>query len=269
MVNEEVERRAEEDIMNALRKLAGHMLIDRPEPDEYDRQMYKRFVIEHEPAIRKAIKLSTFKFEPEPYLAKNRYFGTRFDAGSVARGDYKNFSRVLKPIQKSGLRVALNIDESGSMSGREIEQARLSAIIVYEYCQRMGIPIDIMGFDNDIRNYVSSDFPSEKDGPRLLGISAMGGTDDDIPLEIARRNLNRYPESKKLIIVISDGFGNAEEVKRIVKECQRENIVILTMALGDSRGVLEDIYGRDSYMNIEDLSILPQMMVKKIKSMLF
>ena len=277
-LQEEIEKRAEDIIQDALdemvRKSAeelntSRIRVARPAVTEGDKATYRRIVAENEMAIKKAIKLSTFKFEQDPYLAKNRYFGTRFNADKVATGNFKTFSKVIRPPEKSGLRVVLNVDESGSMSGMRIHYARYAAIIVYEYCKRMEIPIDIIGFDTDIRNYVDSDYPSEKDGPRLTRLTDNGGTIDDVPLEVARMKLNKHPESKKLILVISDGAGCYSSTKAIAKDCVRENIAILTAAIGGDKELLEDIYGRDSFMDIQDLSKLPQVLVKKIKSMLY
>ena len=270
IIQEEIERRAEEIIQKALEDLAaGRIQVERPPICELDKAEYRKVVRLHEMAIKKAVKLSTFKFEQAPYLAKNRYFGTRFNADKVATGNFKTFSKVIRPPEKSGLRVVLNIDESGSMYGERIHYARFAAVIVYEYCKRMEIPIDIIGFDTEIRNFVDSSFPSEKDGPRLLHLEARGGTIDDIPLEIARQKLNAHPEAKKLILVISDGEGNGESTRAVAEACLKDRISILTAAIGDDKKTLESIYGRDSFMDIKDLSLLPQVLVKKIKNMLY
>lgn len=270
-IQEEIERRAEEEVRKAMDELvAGRMEVKRPEITEYDKAAYRKVVADNEMAIKKAIKLSTFKFEQAPYLAKNRYFGTRFNADKVATGDFKTFSKVIRPPEKSGLRVVLNIDESGSMGleGR-IEYARIAAVIVYEYCKRMEIPIDIIGFNTKLRNFVDSNYPSEKDGPRLLRLAEDGGTVDDVPLEVARQKLKAYPEAKKLILVISDGEGRPTATKRVASACLRDGISILTAAIGTDKERLEEIYGRDSFMDIKDLSLLPQVLVKKIKNMLY
>lgn len=76
------------------------------------------------------------------------------------------------------LAVGLLIDESGSMGGSDrITKARATAIVVQDFCEKLGIPIEIMGHTAscchvELFSYASFDSVDRKDRYRLMDMSA-------------------------------------------------------------------------------------------------
>lgn len=106
--------------------------------------------------------------------------------------------------------VAVLIDESGSMSSRDrITHARKTAIVLYNFCRGLGIPIEIYGHSTgygvELYSYASFDSVNDTDCYRLMDMSARGGNRDGAALRFTAERLVKRPEKRKLLIIISDG----------------------------------------------------------------
>lgn len=131
--------------------------------------------------------------------------------------------------------VSLLIDNSGSMRGRPIATAAMTADIITRTLERCGIKVEILGFTtrawkggasrelwveqgrpanpgrlNDIRHiiYKHADSPMRR-AKKNLGLMLKEGllkeNIDGEALVWAHNRLNRRPEERKIMIVISDG----------------------------------------------------------------
>ena len=115
------------------------------------------------------------------------------------------------------------IDESASMDiHNRIGSARYTACVIYRFCQRLGIPVLILGHSTGIgekKKRVLSCIPMQnlthgiKRTVFALRESVPDGTiETGLPLAYAGMRLGKRAEGQKLLFVISDGLPLAEGV---------------------------------------------------------
>lgn len=204
--------------------------------------------------------------------------GRRVEPRLLIDREGKFFSKRILPGEKKSLAVALLIDESGSMCGERAASARAAAIIVYDFCKAMNIPVSIMGHTDcgDVDMYAYTDFDScdANDRYRLMDISARDGNRDGAALRYIAERLMKQPEQNKLLMLISDGqpagsggySGTAAEadLRGIKKEYMNKGILFVAAAIGSDKANIERIYG-DAFLDITDLNKLPFLLVRKIE----
>ena len=121
------------------------------------------------------------------------------------------FIRTRLPADEQRLAVGLLIDESGSMGwGDRITHARKTAIVLYDFCVSLGIPVTIYGHSTDYRgvalySYAEFDSVDENDRYRLMDMIDRSGNRDGAALRFVAEHLAKRPENRKLLILISDG----------------------------------------------------------------
>lgn len=206
--------------------------------------------------------------------------GRRLDAHALCRDDGKVFYKNALPNEIPQMSVALLLDESGSMASADrCTYARAAAIILYDFCQSLRIPIMIYGhstgYSHNVCLYSYAEFESidHDDKYRLMDISARGGNRDGAALRYVAEGLSKRPEEVKILILVSDGqpadygyLGTAaeEDLRGIKTEYRRKGILFLAAAIGDDKQNIERIYG-DAYMDITDLSKLPVKLTNAVK----
>lgn len=197
--------------------------------------------------------------------------GKRLNQHALYRDDGRLFYNTRLPMDPINLAVGLLIDESGSMSGSDrITKARATAIVVQDFCEKLGIPIEIMGHTAsrchvELFSYASFDSVDRKDRYRLMDMSARSCNRDGAALRFAAEKLYRYPADAKMLILISDGQPNDQgysgtaaeaDLRGIKQEYERKGVKIFAAAIGDDRDKIERIYGT-GYLDITDLNKLP------------
>ena len=206
--------------------------------------------------------------------------GRRLDAHALCRNDGKVFYKNNLPNEIPRISVGLLLDESGSMScGDRASYARASAIILYDFCQALNIPIMVYGHstgwgaDVDLYSYAEFDSIDKDDKYRLMDISARGSNRDGAALRFVAEQLSKRTEDVRILILVSDGqpaargySGTAaEEDLRVIKqEYKRKGILFVAAAIGDDKQNIERIYG-DSFLDITDLNELPVKLTAVIK----
>lgn len=206
--------------------------------------------------------------------------GRRLDAHSLCRNDGKVFYKNALPNDIPQLSVALLLDESGSMScGDRATYARAAAIILYDFCQELNIPIMVYGHSTgygkgvDLYSYAEFESIDRDDKYRMMDISARGSNRDGAALRFVAEQLSKRTEEIRLLILISDGqpadwgySGTAaeEDLRGIKQEYRRKGIVFVAAAIGDDKENIERIYG-DSFMDISDLNQLPVKLAATLK----
>jgi len=206
--------------------------------------------------------------------------GRRLDSHTLHRNDGKVFYKNALPNEIPELSVGLLIDESGSMScGDRCTYARASAIILYDFCRSLGIPVMVYGhstgYSKGVELYSYAEFESfdNDDKYRMMDISARNSNRDGAALRFVAEQLSKRPEEVKLLILISDGqpadigyHGTAaeEDLRGIKKEYQRKGILFIAAAIGDDKQNIERIYG-DSFLDITDLNQLPVKLTAVVK----
>ena len=206
------------------------------------------------------------------------YMGRRLDIHSLPRNDGRAFSKMSLPNETPELAIALLLDESGSMgcASRAI-YARASAIILYDFCQSLGIPVMVYGHSTDtgvaLYSYAEFDSIDKLDRYRMMDISARGSNRDGAALRFVAEQLAKRPEDIRLLILVSDGqpadsgyYGTAaeEDLRGIKTEYRRKGICFIAAAIGEDKESIERIYG-DSFMDISDLHTLPIALTNAVK----
>lgn len=208
--------------------------------------------------------------------------GRRLDAHALCRGDGKVFTKNALPSQPPEMAVALLLDESGSMASCDrATYARASAIILYDFCQALHVPVMVYGHTTgkdsvELYSYSEFDAIDREDQYRLVDISARGSNRDGAALRFVAERLSHRPEELKLLILVSDGqpadtgyYGTAaeEDLRGIQQEYRRKGILFIAAAIGDDKEDIERIYG-DSFLDITDLNQLPVKLTQVVKRFL-
>ena len=208
--------------------------------------------------------------------------GRRLDAHALCRGDGKVFTKNALPSQPPGMAVGLLLDESGSMSSCDrATYARASAIILYDFCQALHVPVMVYGHSTgskgvELYSYSEFDAIDREDKYRLVDISARGSNRDGAALRFVAERFSHRPEELKLLILVSDGqpadtgyYGTAaeEDLRGIQQEYRRKGILFVAAAIGDDKENMERIYG-DSFLDITDLNQLPVKLAQVVKRFL-
>lgn len=208
--------------------------------------------------------------------------GRRLDAHALFRSDGKVFTKNALPIQPPEMAVGLLLDESGSMASCDrATYARASAIILYDFCQALRVPVMVYGHSTggsgvELYSYSEFDAIDREDKYRLVDISARGSNRDGAALRFVAERLSHRPEELKLLILVSDGqpadtgyYGTAaeEDLRGIQQEYRRKGILFVAAAIGDDSENMERIYG-DSFLDITDLNQLPVKLTQVVKRFL-
>ena len=210
------------------------------------------------------------------------FMGRRLDAHALCRGDGKVFTKNALPSQPPGMAVGLLLDESGSMASCDrATYARASAIILYDFCQALRVPVMVYGHSTgasgvELYSYSEFDAIDREDKYRLVDISARESNRDGAALRFVAERLSHRPEELKLLILVSDGqpadtgyYGTAaeEDLRGIQQEYRRKGILFIAAAIGDDKEDIERIYG-DSFLDITDLNQLPVKLAQVVKRFL-
>ena len=206
--------------------------------------------------------------------------GRRLDSHTLHRNDGKVFYKNALPNEIPELAVGLLIDESGSMGcGDRSTYARASAIILYDFCRSLGIPVMVYGHTTgyskgvDLFSYAEFESYDNDDKYRMMDIGARNSNRDGAALRFVAEQLSKRPEDIKLLILISDGqpadwgySGTAaeEDLRGIKREYQRKDVLFVAAAIGDDKQNIERIYG-DSFLDITDLNQLPAKLTAVVK----
>ena len=226
--------------------------------------------------------LPLLKEEAEGGKQKNLLYGRRLDMRSFHHQDGSFFIRTRLPADEQRLAVGLLIDESGSMGwGDRITHARKTALVLYDFCVSLGIPVTIYGHSTDCRgvalySYAEFDSVDEKDRYRLMDMIDRNGNRDGAALRFVAEHLAKRPEKRKLLILISDGqpaddgyYGTEAEadLRGIKKEYARQNIILFAAAIGDDKDAIQRIY-QEGFLDITRLDDLPKNLTILIKQYL-
>lgn len=247
-------------------------------PEVYEE--YRKIVESDAHELAKLIKR---QFKTKPGRVK------RADHGDLNLMRYKdpNFRSPLifdkkKPREKHCAAVMLLVDESGSMGGRRITNARLAAIMLAEAMAEADIPCCVVGHSGDDRYNYSVELEhyttfknASADRTSLAMIEARCQNRDGPAIRWASSILKKRPERNKLMIVISDGQPAADryygeeaifDTKAAIRDAKRlHNIVGVILEAGSSTDILKTMYGND-YIECTSSKNLKESIAKIITS---
>lgn len=152
------------------------------------------------------------------------YFsGPKFDRRELIKkaplGNEQFWKRQVEtPTGEPRLFIGLLVDNSQSMDGRKMEEARKTTIFFSKVCLDMGIPFMAASFGDEaelIKDFDQDfDDPSEGIKPKLLDATeAVGGYTNmhagvEITIEAMNKERRRLPDCHGIIFVITDGGAN-------------------------------------------------------------
>ena len=142
------------------------------------------------------------------------YVGKHLDQHAFHRNDGRVFCNKRLPTEPINMSVALLVDESGSMCGCDrITKARATAIVVQDFCEKLGIPIMIVGHTAScahVELFSYADFKSvdKKDRYRLMDMSARCCNRDGAALRYVAEKLSKQNSDVKMLFIICDGQPN-------------------------------------------------------------
>lgn len=261
------------------------LIVHRPDYGLENQEEYTKLSKELMPIVVETARriLPLLQHEISSDFFRNHYYGSKFQADSLAYRDFRCFARKCPPRESPSLVVALRVDESASMSafGR-LEAAKRAVVSVYEFCQICGIPILIYGDTADssrleqmsIYAYCDFDKADSNDRFRLMGIRGRSNNRDGMALRIIGDRLATTSQQTKLLISISDGQPKAmddytgiyavEDMKQTIAEYERKGITFLAAAIGQDKDVISSIYGKERFLDITNLKEFPSKLVNII-----
>ncbi len=200
-------------------------------------------------------------------------YGRRLESRNLYQEDGAYFSRTRLPGEPSELAVGLLVDESGSMSSdSRITMARQAAIILYDFCTSLEIPVTVYGHTEKSRvelySYAEFDSLDKQDCYRLMDMSARGCNRDGAALRFVADHLEKRPEELKILILISDGQPNGSgyggtaaeaDLRAIKQEYRKKGVILFAAAIGSDKERIKAIY-KDGFLDISDLNKLPKLL---------
>lgn len=179
--------------------------------------------------------------------------------------------------------VGILVDQSGSMSGGKIEEAREMCIVLAEALKRIeGMHLHIYGHTANMRtekdlvlfeHYSSQSGVSTADLSDLGDIQAFQNNYDGYAIKETARLLNKDPAKRKYLFVIADGlphgtgYAGADAQKHVKSVCSfvrtRLKIPTYAFAVGVSNGThiqsFKEQYGANNVMFLKNVTAcLPQ-----------
>lgn len=278
--NQEAREVAAQSIHKGIR-----LIVHRPDVLEEHRQEYALLSKELMPIVRELARkaLPLLEYESSTEWARNRYYGSKFVADSIAYRDYKYFAKLRPPMESPSLAVGLRVDESASMSASgRLVAAKRAALAVYEFCRMCAIPVLIYGDTADasrleqmsIFAYTDFDTADPEDRFRLMGMRARSNNRDGLALRIIGERLAAAPQQTKLLISISDGQPKAmddytgsyaiQDMQQSIAEYERKGVAVLAAAIGQDKEVISQIYGAERFLDMTHLQELPVKLVRII-----
>lgn len=286
------EREFRKQLNRSAREVASHsihngvkLIVHRPEYDSEHQMEYEKLSRSLMPIVREIARktIPLLEHEVSSDYAKNQYYGTKFQADSVAYRDFRTFAKKRPPSESPSLVVGLRVDESASMAafGR-LEAAKRAVIAVYEFCRMCDIPVLIYGDTADVSRleqmslfaYADFDKVDPMDRYRLMGIRARSNNRDGLALRLMAERLAAALHKTKLLISISDGQPKAMEdytggyamtdMQQTIAEYERKGVTFLAAAIGQDKDVISQIYGNERYLDITNLQELPAKLVRII-----
>lgn len=216
-------------------------------------------------------------------FSSGKYYGARFNPSHVAYGDLKNFDKKNPPSEQPSLALAVRVDESGSMLRDDrIQNAKLAAVALGLFAEKTNIPLMLYGDSADLSQREKTSIYSYKefeDGYDFMAakISTMKprqNNRDGVPLRLLAEKLSQQAADTKVLLSISDGQPKAlpdytgekakQDIQSVLDDYERKGILFIACAIGEDKEQLRNLYGENNFVDISDISTLPQQLLQLI-----
>ncbi|MGX7203694.1 AAA family ATPase [Enterococcus pingfangensis] len=212
-----------------------------------------------------------------------KYYGARFNPSHVAYGDLRNFDKKNPPNEQPSLALAVRVDESGSMLRDDrIETAKLAAVALSLFAEKIQIPLMLYGDSADLSQrektsiYSYKEFDDSYDylAAKIATMKPRQNNRDGVPLRLLAEKLNQQTADTKLLLSISDGQPKAlpdytgdkakQDIQTVLSDYERQGILFIACAIGEDKEQLRTLYGENNFVDISDISTLPQQLLQLI-----
>ena len=246
-------------------------------------ELYREKVLELRPKINNFSKELTRMFMADNEECMKHTSGSY----NIIRGSMgtsvKVFDKKKMPDNISDVEICILVDQSGSMSGKKIEVARDTAIVLSEALQKSSIKHSVIGFTADAgaaavhKHYVSWDNKKEQ-RVALITMEAMKNNFDSYSIRYAGELLRKRQAENKILFVISDGEPDAYAYRSIaegiadttlaIKEVSRFATVFgIAIGVGVNPEIHQKMYGKN-FVYCEDPKMLTNLAAKKLKKII-
>lgn len=258
---EEQKEKTQEEEQEKWKKIEDE-LIEKNLKNEWEKQ--RVLVLEE---INNLYSLVEKLFKPTKFNWKKGYeSGHKIDLKAAMQAEARPFLKLWERKylpQKHDYKFSILIDQSGSMSGTNIQNGFLGTIIFAETLSKLKIPYEVSGFSagfsDDIKIYKEFKETIEKKREQLSQIvkDPSGSTPTFKATEKASERLARTKRPSKnkahFLLVVTDGEPDCspQALKELNQEMERKNNqVIIGLGIGDRirEENLKEIYGDGRYI---------------------
>ena len=170
---------------------------------------------------------------------KDQVFGA---ADDFAKSDFELFDtqyqikdfELIEDEEAKQISIALVMDQSGSMEGSPIENAKLAAETCAENMDGETQRMALIPYADNSSVAVSLTNSSDTLVSGIRGLSAVGGTNISGAIRTALGELDGE-DGTRAIILLTDGQDNnsEEEMQKVLEQAKREDVAIFAVGLGD------------------------------------
>lgn len=215
--------------------------------------------------------------------SSGKYYGSRFNPSRVAYGDLRNFDKKNPPTEQPSLALAVRVDESGSMVREDrIEKAKQAALALGLFAEKINIPFTLYGDSADVSQREKTSLFSYKEfndpydflAAKIATMKPRQNNRDGVPLRLLAEKLSNEKADTKLLLNISDGQPKAlpdytakkaqADIQQVLADYERKGIIFIACAIGEDKLAIKSIYGEDRFVDISDLSTMPQQLLQLI-----
>lgn len=216
-------------------------------------------------------------------FSSGKYYGARFNPSHVAYGDLRNFDKKNPPSEQPSLALAVRVDESGSMLRDDrIQNAKLAAVALSLFAEKTSIPLMLYGDSADLSQrektsiYSYKEFDDSYDfmAAKLSTMKPRQNNRDGVPLRLLAEKLSQQAADTKVLLSISDGQPKAlpdytgekakQDIQNVLADYERKGILFIACAIGEDKEQLRSLYGENNFVDISDISTLPQQLLQLI-----
>lgn len=241
---------------------------------------YDRIVSEHRGTINACVKylqeLFRDSLDDTVRHTSGKYNIIRAETASSARiFDKRRIPDNTKPA------VMIVIDKSGSTSGEKIKTEQETAIILAEIFGKLDIPLYIMSFYVNLRNNVVHEHYITWKNNRttrlgLMKLSSAGCNLDGYSIRYAGKILQKRPENKKIMFILSDGTPSCsiyetrengiKDTTNAIREARRI-CDVCGFGVGSGLETMQQMYG-NGFIMVDELDKLTSVLIKKLKQII-
>ena len=170
----------------------------------------------------------------------------------------------------TSLVFSILLDQSGSMAGGRMDDAKKAVAVLGEVLHKLDIPFAITGYTTEevLARYIvktfSESYPAVR--TRMVNVRALGGTFTSEQIPFGMRQLQARSERKKILLVVTDvdGIESEYRLERAMAKVKAQGIYLA--GVGINTKLMSHYF--DRYIELEDLSRLGQEMLSLLRYIL-